>query len=644
MGIPIPNLDDRRFQDLVDEAKRRVQQRCPEWSDHNVSDPGVTLIETFAFMVDQLIYRVNRIPERSYLRFLDLIGVTLFPPAAARVPATFRLSAPQENPVFVQAGSQVVTQRTEVSDPVVFTLEKTLEIRPCAWSRLATSSGDRPPVDRTDDVIDDRNPMLFGTTPQPDDTVYFGLSDAVPGGLLLLRMECQVEGVGIDPRDPPLAWEAWDGDRWAACEVAHDTTGGFNTAGDVELHLPETHTASVVGVHRAGWIRCRATAAEPGQPFYQASPTLRAITAATIGATGAAVHAEVVRDEVVGVSEGVPGQRFPLARRPVVAGDPLLVEIGTDQGWQEWTEVGSFADSGPDDRHFTVDRVAGEVVFGPAIRQPDGAFRYYGAVPAKAAAIRVPQYRTGGGRGGNVARGMLAVLRDPVPFVSGVTNHKPASGGVDGEKVGDAAIRGPLTLRTLDRAVTAHDYEELTRGASPQVSRVRCAQDPSSSNGVRVLVVPGIPDRGELDFGALKLPDRMRQDIARALEARRCLGARVVVEPPFYQGVTVVAQLRARPKVVADTLAARATEALHDYLNPVTGGPDGEGWPFGRPVQEGEMFAVLQQLTGVEMVESVLLFAADPVTGARGDNVKRIDIPPDALVFSYRHQVRVTRS
>ena len=57
MVLPAPNLDDRTFQNLVDDAKRLVQRRCPEWTDHNVSDPGVTLIEAFAQMVDQLIYR-----------------------------------------------------------------------------------------------------------------------------------------------------------------------------------------------------------------------------------------------------------------------------------------------------------------------------------------------------------------------------------------------------------------------------------------------------------------------------------------------------------------------------------------------------------------------------------------------------------
>ena len=83
MTLPAPNLDDRRFQDLVDDAKRLVQRRCPEWTDHNVSDPGITLIETFAYVVDQVLYRLNRVPERSYVTFLELMGVELFAPSAA---------------------------------------------------------------------------------------------------------------------------------------------------------------------------------------------------------------------------------------------------------------------------------------------------------------------------------------------------------------------------------------------------------------------------------------------------------------------------------------------------------------------------------------------------------------------------------
>src|SRR3712207_4516910 len=121
MALPAPNLDDRRFQDLVDDAKRLVQQRCPEWTDHNVSDPGVTLIETFAFMVDQLLYRLNRVPDRNYVRFLELIGVQLFPPSAARAAVTFWLSAPQSDTVRVPAGTQVATVRTETEEAVSFT-------------------------------------------------------------------------------------------------------------------------------------------------------------------------------------------------------------------------------------------------------------------------------------------------------------------------------------------------------------------------------------------------------------------------------------------------------------------------------------------------------------------------------------------
>src|SRR6187431_1370851 len=106
MAIAAPHLDDRRFQDLVDDAKRLVMDRCPTWTDHNVSDPGVTLIETFAFMTDQMLYRLNRVPDRLYVKFLELIGIRLFPPTAARTDLTFWLSAPCTSMLIIPAGTR----------------------------------------------------------------------------------------------------------------------------------------------------------------------------------------------------------------------------------------------------------------------------------------------------------------------------------------------------------------------------------------------------------------------------------------------------------------------------------------------------------------------------------------------------------
>lgn len=660
MALPAPNLDDRRFQDLVDEARRRVQQHCPQWTDHNVSDPGITLIETFADMVDQLLYRLNRVPQRHYLRFLDLIGVQPFPPTAARCDVTFWLSAARDSTVLVPAGNQVASQRTEVEDPVVFTVERDLPIVPCTLAHLVTTTaadGGQTPIDRTEELRDGKHPACFGAPPTATDAaadaVLFGLSDAVPNCAVLLRIDCEVKGHGIDPRNPPWAWQAWDGTDWAPCDLDRDTTGGFNQPGDIVLHVPPLHTASVLARHRAGWLRCVLTRPEPHQPFYRESPKLHAVAASTIGGTASAVHAEVIRDEIIGTSDGVHGQNFPLARTPVVASTgPLLVEVSEEDGWQEWREVTSFAKSTPHDRHVQVDRVSGEIHFGPAIRQPDGTLRHYGAAPAKGAVIRVAAYAAGGGSRGNVARGVLQVHRDPVPFVSSVINRRPAAGGVDGESVHDAATRGPLALRTRDRAVTAEDYEHLAREAAPEAARVRCV--PADREGaVRVLVVPAVSavstvstvsSMGELAFAALDPDPGMRVRIAQYLDERRCIGARVSVEPPYYQGITVVAQLRALRRATTDGLRTRAIEALNAYLDPIRGGPDGDGWPFGRPVQAGEIFAVLQRLHGVDLVEDVRLFRADPVTGERGNNPEqRVDLPPNGLAFSQGHQVRVTR-
>jgi predicted phage baseplate assembly protein len=645
MALPTPDLDDRDFQSLVDDAKRLVQQTSPEWTDHNVSDPGVTLIEAFAQMVDQLIYRLNRVPDRHYVKFLELIGMDLYPPTAARGTVTFWLSAAQPAPVLVRAETEVATPRTDTDEPVVLSTVADLSIVPCEFTHVATVSPGQEAIDDSEQLANGAQVAAFSEMPMEGDALLIGLSNAVPSCAVLLRIDCPVGGIGIDPRDPPLAWEAWNGQGWVECDVERDETGGLNKAGDVVLHLPASHEQSLVARNRAGWLRCRVLPPDGIRKGYTRTPRIASIRAMTIGGTAEIAHAETVRGEQIGTSTGAPGQRFRLNRYPVVPWtEPSVLTVASGGAVSEWLPVRDFARSSASDRHYRLDGAAGEIEFGPAVRQPDGSVRQYGAVPPLGAVLTLSAYRVGGGRRGNLARGVVRVLKTSVPYVSSIENRHPAAGGVDGETMANARLRGPLELRASGRAVTADDFEVLARDIAPDAARIRCLPaEGGSAGGVRLLVVPRVvtDDLGRIGFADLTSPpEELMRRISSHLDNRRLIGTRLVVEPPAYRGVTVVARVSAAPDARPERVQEAALQALYAYLSPQTGGPDGTGWPFGRPVQAFDMSGVLARIEGLAQIEELLLFPAEQ-DGSRGAPVSRIDIAPGQLVFSYQHQVRV---
>lgn len=80
MSLQLPNLDDRRYEDLVAEALSLIPTYAPEWTNHNPSDPGVTLVELFAYLSEMLIYRLNRVTSGNVLSFLKLLNGTNWDP------------------------------------------------------------------------------------------------------------------------------------------------------------------------------------------------------------------------------------------------------------------------------------------------------------------------------------------------------------------------------------------------------------------------------------------------------------------------------------------------------------------------------------------------------------------------------------
>ena len=647
MPLPMPNLDDRRFQDLVDEAKRRIPHYCPEWTDHNVSDPGVTLIELFAWLTETLIYRLNQVPEKSLISFLELMGVQLQPPAAARAVLDFWLSAPAMEPVVIPASTEVSTVQTTSDPSVSFHTDTELVICPPTLVVCLTAQGERNFENQTWCLtLDDEVFLAFGAEPQPGNAFYVGLGEDLSNTILALDIDCAIEGIGVDPSDPPLAWEAWCHSGWTETELERDSTGGLNQQGQVLIYLPPRMARYEINGQQAYWVRCRYTPALPNQPDYSSSPRIQTIEAATVGGTVSATHAITEEHELLGRSDGKPGQTFQLEHAPILRLRPdEVVEVQDEDGdWKSWELCDHFADSSIEDQHFLLDQVSGEVSFGPALRHPDGSERQYGAIPARSSLIRFSRYRCGGGAAGNVGARTLTVLKSSVPYVDTATNRRIATGGRDAETLDHAKLRAPRTLRTRFRAVTAEDFEILSLESSPHIARACCIQprtygtegEPSPGT-VQVFLVPQITQpEGQLTLEQLCLSSDVMHEAQRYLDERRLLTTMLQIGQPEYVFVTVEARIIVRPEVNLEMVRRDTATQLYHFLNPLVGGSEGTGWPFGRDLYVSEVYTVLQHVPGVAYIEQVDLFLPeDPEPRAR------ISVSPGGLVASAEHRIRV---
>jgi len=653
MSLPVTNLDDRKFQDLVDEAKRMIPQLCPEWTNHNLSDPGVALIELFAWMTETMLFRLNQAPDVFYTRMLNLLGFEQFPAAAARADLTFWSSGGRSEPLLIPEGTQVATSGTIGETRVFTTLADTVIVPPRIVAALTSEGGERYTDVWEDLTVGLTGIKCFPSEPMvPGDAFYIGFENSLASNAIRLKIEATVEGIGVNPGRPPLVWESWQGEGWVPATIPEllepgeiaDSTGGLNRNGSIVLLLAAEHEPLTLGGVRAHWIRARLLPSTPDRPAYRSSPQLRRIVAESMGGTVVAEHSEPVVDDMLGKSTGKADQSFRCSRTPVLPREANeTLEVEHDGSFVEWTEVTDFVDSTREDRHFAWDSFSGEIRFGPLIRYPDGSMRQHGAVPPEGARIRLNSYRTGGGAAGNVGANTLTSLRTSLPYISRVQNLTPARGGVDAETVENVKRRGPQSLRAGGRAVTISDFERLTAQADSRVGRVRCLPPVEAGDPVRLLVVPSIEQPAELlQLDHFALPDDMIRRIGEYLDDRRVLGSKIEVGTPYYQGVTVAALVSPRPGRPPSLVQDRATRALYDFINPLTGGPEGLGWSFDVDLNAAQIFQLLEAVEGVERVDEVLFFEYDLRNQERmGFGKELVKLAPDSLFLSTNHQVIV---
>jgi len=334
-----------------------------------------------------------------------------------------------------------------------------------------------------------------------------------------------------------------------------------------------------------------------------ASAELREIRLNTVPATQAATRL----DDQLGRSNGRPGQVFELPKSPVLI-DPLtkepVLELVVTEGDTQttWTRVDDFYNQGPESTVFVLDPNAGMITFG------DGRA---GRVPVADAQITARKTRIGGGAIGNVAAGKITALKGKLRGFKSVTNARAAAEGSDAEPLEAAKLRAPHDLRTRDRAITFEDFSYLakeTPGVAVHTAYALAGKRPkdgafvSKAGAVTVVVLPTnsepTPQPSEAQLRTL----------CQWLEPRRLVTTELYVTGPRY---TKIGSINARLTVLADHDLAQvteaATQALLDFMHPLTGGRDRQGWPFGEDIFHGDLYDLLLGQSGIRRVSGLHL-------------------------------------
>jgi uncharacterized phage protein gp47/JayE len=681
MPLPDITLDDRTFEQLQAELRGRISAYTPEWTDFNDSDPGITLMQLFAYLAEMIIYRLNQVPQKNYQAFLGMVGIDLTLPAPATVELTFTLSSKTlDSGVPINAGTQVQSASSSSGGPIVFTTNDAILAVGFSLAQVQVYDGSRYTIITPDQRAPGASFAALSAQPQAGAALCLGFDGPFPTGQHRLTIHAAppkgnvpIVQVGTDLTAsslPPVAgfWEYYVGNgAWQPLSVNSDTTNCLTQSGVLLFNAPPAgaQVAALLGaLQRPGdpllwWIRFRIDQIL-GNGF-QTQPMLEDILINTVKATNSVVET----NELLGASSGLPNQTFTLANVPVLPKDPSVkgiieVQETLNGPFILWKEVADFTTSAPQDEVYTIDLSTGVVTFGDGINgkippfvSSDSSYQLTSAVPN----IIATSYQWGGGSEGNVGANTITTLTTVIPYLDSVTNLRPAAGGQDQETVSDAGDRAPAILRTQNLAVTAQDFADIalqTPGAqivraqaiplyNPNLSVARAVAPVGSSpvadsvplpGVVTVVVIPHSTDPKPVPSAATM------QLVANWLDTHRLITTEIYVTAPTYRKVEIQVSVIADPRSLIATVSQALNNQLLNYFNPVTGGDDGEGWDFGETIFTSETMRQILLSPGVlRIVANTLQTYVDDVL-----QLSDVTLGPTEIVYSLQHAITVIYS
>ncbi|MEU5431161.1 putative baseplate assembly protein [Streptomyces olivoreticuli] len=540
---------------------------------------------------------------------------------------TFLLDNPISQPddVIVPPGTTVWPDITTDSSAVPFLTDEPLPLRLALGQSTATPAGASPWTPPSPSPAARTTGIQTGTTPAT-------LLTAIPSGFPLHQATLVLHTDLPTPTTPPLLTVRIHHTDGTTTTLAHDRTftpaptpghqgrhlcalrltdtPGWTTATRRPLaHTPSDAFPDQAGLtamgfpaHGAAWLTCTlAPAPRPGTEPPPPTPPLLRIAVCRNAASVTAHQIQVIPAGTPLMTAGTP-PRPHLPAWPVSGTPPTITATGRN-GTRTWAPVKTLCRSSPDDRHVLVDSGTGALTFGEQISQSDGSVRHYGTPgPTPSAELTVNRpYHVTQGNAGNVPAGTLTLHTLSTTGLT-VTNPRAACGGADA---------------VLDN----------TPGIVPDLE---------------LLIVPHVAadERGYLEPELLEPQPALIASVKTALARVQPPGLIIRLSQARFRAIAVKAALETTgaDSDEIQNILDQATRALNDYFNPLTGGPTGEGWPFGRAVHSGEAHRILQTLPGVRRVHD-LQICIEPENGEPTPAPVSFTIEPDELIRSGIHEI-----
>ena len=617
--LKVPQLDDLTYEQLVNRAISRIPTMTDQWTDFNSHDPGITVLQTYAWLVDMLHYYMSATGDVHVKKYLKLLGME---PKPAGISESYVVLEGYHQPISLQAGTSFYAGEVpfELAEDTV-----------CVYNRFCSyiQETDAVGMDLTAFAGSDGDYIeVFAEQFADRSIAYFGFEQPLQDGdklYLEVQEEKRRNLFGQDFRLCELVWEYYTGSGWKPLEVT-DGTCGFLKQGFLEVHISEEMQAwnHPDGLVKAYYIRCVLldnrydSMPRIGRIYVNPLHVLQKVTVCREG--------DRAEQMVIGSTDGCAGQQvvfdYPDAWHFSLM---LFAEEEEHDSCELWKMAASLEEADYTDKVFTYDPELKLITFGDGI---------HGMVPLQGMRICVTGLELSRLEQGNVLAG--EIRESTCEALAGVTMYNPVAsvGGRAQESLQEMLERLEETLFAQNRMASEEDYEKIIL----------------STPGLMLDLVHVIPgrrygelyrqDRGLNEIMAVvkpygksptpRLSEAYRRMIEQYIEAFRLINTKVSIVSPVYVGIEVSAEI----VLQTDTSAAREKvkqriSELVDYR--------WEERPFGKLISYGRLFTSLESMEEVKQVRGLSLEknGVAAVKNDRGD----ILCQEDALSYVEKLQI-----